>query len=446
MSLKEIPLRFIPDKYKGDEEALRKARILVTASLLTSLFSTTYIGHSYMTSFWAGVGAMIFNALFFLLLPFMYKKEWFDTRTGGYIFVIVGYIGVFISCAFSGGFFSMTYIWFATLPILSVMIIDIKAGLQFTIVSIITSLFIWYGTFYLEGFFPKQIAEADMPLWYVSSYLGVVLIIYIVAYVFSEAQLSALGRISDQNKLIRTQKDKLEASNNTKDRIFAILGHDLRKPAISFRGITKKVNFLLKKERYADLESLGEDIEENAVRLNNMIDNLLHWALTQRGLGVDTIHDFRLHPITEEIIESFISVIENKNISIVNNIGLNHSAYADSHGVRTVLRNLIDNALKYTEAFGVINITAFVEKDFIKIDVSDTGGGIAVDKMEQLFTLYRAKSEKGTQGEKGTGLGLHLVFELVRLNNGRIEVESAIGIGTTFSVYLPKGKAPSVSV
>jgi len=244
--------------------------------------------------------------------------------------------------------------------------------------------------------------------------------------------------IAAQNTAISQKNIQLEQLNTTKDRIFAIIGHDLRKPAIAFRGITKKVNYLLKKEDYKTLNALGKEIEQDALALNKLTDNLLNWALLQRDVLPHNPQLIEVEHIVEEINSLFAGKAKDKNIELTYNIPDRMQVYADANALRTVVRNLVDNALKYTPTGGQVTIEAVGENKETKIRVSDTGVGIPDEKIKAVFLLKKEKSEAGTAGEKGTGLGMHLVNELVKLNQGTIQVMSQLNRGTTFEVLLPR--------
>ncbi len=242
-----------------------------------------------------------------------------------------------------------------------------------------------------------------------------------------------------QNQLISAQKDQLESLNDTKDRIFAIIGHDLRKPAASFRGISKKVKYLIKKQDFDTLDQLGGHLEQNALSLNKLTDNLLNWALMQRDVMPYNPQEVSIGDIAADIQTIFETPAGEKNITINNQVPADMLVYADPTALSTIMTNLVDNAIKYTLEGGQVNLTAFEENGKqVKIRVSDTGIGMEKDKMNDLFLLKKYKSEKGTSGEKGTGLGLHLVKELVELNKGVISAISDLGKGTSFDVVLPR--------
>ena len=257
--------------------------------------------------------------------------------------------------------------------------------------------------------------------------------------VFAILALGFFFNARRKNQLISTQNEQLESLNHTKDRIFAIIGHDLRKPAASFRGISKKVKHLIKKQDFERLDRFGNQIEQNALSLNKLTDNLLNWALTQRDVMPYNPIEVSLSDLVADIHTIFETPANEKNIQIINNVSESTTVFADPNALSAILTNLVDNAVKYTPEGGQIRIEALEEENNqLKIRVADTGIGMEKDKINDLFLLKKDKSEKGTAGEKGTGLGLHLVKELVELNKGIISAASEIGKGTSFDVLLPK--------
>lgn len=240
------------------------------------------------------------------------------------------------------------------------------------------------------------------------------------------------------NKKIAAQKKQLEQLNQTKDHIFAIIGHDLRKPVVAFNGISETINYLIKKEDYSTLQQLGTEIEKDGFALQKLTDNLLNWALMQRDVIPYNPQKINLPEKAEEVALIFEKIARDKNIELVNAVPEGLKVFADPNALLTILINLTDNALKYTPAGGRVEIGAVNDSKGIRIQITDTGVGMSVEHIRNIFLLQRDKSQKGTRGEKGTGLGLHLVNELVKLNRGVIEAESNEGEGTTFRVLLPQ--------
>lgn len=241
-----------------------------------------------------------------------------------------------------------------------------------------------------------------------------------------------------KNKIISQQNTELASLNLTKDRIFAVLGHDLRKPAISFRGITEKLRYLIDQKDFKTMEKLGSALEKNALTLNQLTDNLLNWALTQKDAISYQPSVINVMEATEETIDLFQPIANEKNIQLITDIPEDLTLYADLNSFLVIVRNLVDNAIKFTPTNGTVQLISTIEKEGVIIKIKDTGIGIPANKINEIFKLQKDKSNPGTKGEKGTGLGLHLVNELVKINKGIINVFSQKEKGTTFNVLFPK--------
>lgn len=256
----------------------------------------------------------------------------------------------------------------------------------------------------------------------------------------AEKREEEIVRLKKENELldtIKAQKEELEQLNLTKDRIFAIIGHDMRRPVLAFRGIGKKINYLLKKQDYATLIRLGNEIEQEALALNQLTDNLLTWAILQKNMLSYRPQSVKIANIVSEISALFENTAKEKGIAISLSIPSQITAYADVNALYIIVRNLLGNAIKYTSKGDKVNITAKAHPQYTQLQITDTGVGIPQEKLKSIFRLQKDKSTVGTQGEKGTGLGLHLIHELVKLNSGRIKVNSKLEKGTTFKISLP---------
>jgi len=245
--------------------------------------------------------------------------------------------------------------------------------------------------------------------------------------------------LSDQTT-IRNSELQLKEMIATKDRLFAIIGHDLRKPALTFRGISKKVNFLIQQQEFDTLNKFGDNIEKAAFSLNSLLDNLLSWALSQRNVLPYQPIPLSIAQETEEIYNLFTQIADDKGVSLIMNIDENDKVFSDPNAFTTIVRNLVDNAIKYTPVGGTVEVSTQKVAEGIIVKVADTGIGIKQDLLDKLFKLSTNKSTKGTSNEAGSGLGLTLVKELVALNKGTINVISRWNAGTTFEVLLPNAE------
>lgn len=236
---------------------------------------------------------------------------------------------------------------------------------------------------------------------------------------------------------LKAQNLQLQNLNHTKDKFFGIIAHDIRSPMVALEGVGEQMAFYLKKQQGDKLERLADQVDKTARHLNNLLDNLLNWALLQQGVIPYRPQSINISGMAEEVLEMFQPQALSKNILLENHIVNDLSVYADTNTLQAILRNLLSNAIKFTPSGGKVSLSTESREDQVFIKVNDTGTGIAEEKLEKLFSIDKS-SEKGTAGEKGTGLGLMLVKELVELNKGTVQVLSKLNTGSSFMVSLPQ--------
>ena len=242
------------------------------------------------------------------------------------------------------------------------------------------------------------------------------------------------------HKRIAAHQQELEQLNEVKDRIFAILGHDLRKPAIAFLSVGKNLRYLLDKGDAAALRKFGTDIEHSAIALYTLIENLLRWAQVQRSAVSYRPESVAAHRLIEAARYLVTPRADAKSITITNDIPESLMVHADLVAMQVVLLNLLDNAIKYSNPGDTITCHAEPsEENTVCIFICDTGAGMTPEQLDTLFELYTSKSTAGTNGEQGAGLGLHLVEELVTMQQGTVVVDSTLGEGTEVCVILSVG-------
>ncbi len=243
-------------------------------------------------------------------------------------------------------------------------------------------------------------------------------------------------KLEAQNLTIEDQNNQLTSLNQTKDRFFGIIAHDLKSPLIAMQGLGKRINFLLKKDDQKQLLALGDQVDNTSTKLNDLLDNLLNWASIQTGDIPYHPQALNLFDIGEDVVSIFENNAAAKGVKLEIDITDNLQIFADERAINTILRNLISNALKFTPKGGTVSLIAIQKKEELYITIKDTGEGIDSNRLENLFTLDK-KSTLGTSGEKGTGLGLILCKELIEMNNGILKVSSKQGVGSSFEFSLP---------
>jgi signal transduction histidine kinase len=249
-------------------------------------------------------------------------------------------------------------------------------------------------------------------------------------------------QISKQNRSLAELNKKQEELIATKDKFFSIIAHDLKSPFNLIQGISDLF--------YEDFENLTEDekkkfiqsISRSAKETFKLLENLLEWSYSQTGnLNVNT-EDFDVTKTIKGTIAVLQPQANRKNISILSDETGNIRVFADMNMVRTILRNLVSNAIKFSYPGSEIKIQIAGVGDFIKISIQDKGVGIDKKNLDKLFRIDNKIQTRGTANEKGTGLGLVLCQEFVTKNGGVISVESEKGKGSIFVFSLPISKTP----
>jgi signal transduction histidine kinase/ligand-binding sensor domain-containing protein len=235
-------------------------------------------------------------------------------------------------------------------------------------------------------------------------------------------------------------EEELKIANQTKDKFFSIIAHDLKNPFNVMLGLTELLNddfgSFTPEEQKELLQTMGKSTKE----LYNLLENLLSWSLAQQGKLVYTTEKIDLSKIINEAILLLSEQAKQKNIVLKSTVNPGLYALADKNSISTVLRNFISNAIKFTPLGGSILVTSDDSEDMVSISVSDTGVGISEENIRKIFRVDEQFKTTGTAKEKGTGLGLVLCQEFVQANGGNISVRSLPGSGSTFSFSLPKAE------
>lgn len=240
--------------------------------------------------------------------------------------------------------------------------------------------------------------------------------------------------INQRNFEVLSQKEKLEELNALKDRLFMIISHDFRSPLHSLKGLIVLLNDsdLISPDEF---KMLLKGLKHNVDQTYDLLENLLVWSKSQMK-GFSVRHEnVNIRELVTQNSALLQNAAEKKCIKIVNSIDENATVRADQDMIRLVLRNLISNAIKFTQNKGTITLRSTSFANSVNISVTDTG--IGMDASQQEVAFMHTLSKNGTHEEKGTGLGLMICKEFIEKNSGRIWVESEVGKGTTFTFSLP---------
>lgn len=242
--------------------------------------------------------------------------------------------------------------------------------------------------------------------------------------------------VAKRTEELSMQKRQLQYEVDVKNRLFSIISHDLKSPFNSLLGMTLLMSQMADRLSKDKLVEYATDVNEAGGRVFALLQNLLEWSRLQMEGATFESETVSLRDMAQENINVLTSMAIEKNITLTNSIK-NDTAFADPDMTRTVIRNLISNAIKFTPTNGKIDVSSIQKNGMVQITVSDTGVGLSEEQIEKIFALDQKTSTVGTAGERGTGLGLPLCKEMIEKCGGEIRVESVPGEGSKFHFTLP---------
>ena len=255
-------------------------------------------------------------------------------------------------------------------------------------------------------------------------------------YDLDNSFLGYLGACYDISENINNE-NKLIELNASKDKFFTIIAHDLKSPFNSILGLSQLLQEYVKTKNYEQLDELVELIKLSSQRATDLLVNLTEWAYAQSGKMEYKPQHFDLALLTNEIELSLFACAKLKNIVIQKNIPEKLNAFADKTMIGTVIRNLLNNAIKFTYLEGKITISIHTLNEDIIVAIKDNGIGMSKERIDKLFQLNQNVSTPGTKMEKGTGLGLIICKEFIDKNKGKFWIESRENEGSTFYFSIP---------
>ena len=247
-------------------------------------------------------------------------------------------------------------------------------------------------------------------------------------------------RIIKLNEELEDKSVQLQKVIKQKDRFFSIIAHDLRTPLKGFMDLTSLLLTEINRISVTEIKELTNAMSVSSGNIYNLLENLLSWSKIQTGKITNHPSILELSSVIMMNIDLYLNNSNQKNIKLFNSIPRNIFVYSDVNLLNAIIRNLISNALKFTPNGGIIDISAETTEDYCIIKVKDSGVGMSEDMMSKLFKIDTYITQKGTNNEEGSGLGLILCKENAEMNGGKIWAESTLGEGSAFylSVLLSK--------
>jgi signal transduction histidine kinase len=244
-------------------------------------------------------------------------------------------------------------------------------------------------------------------------------------------------KLKKQKKTLQTTNERLDELTASQNRLFGIISHDLKGMIVPFQRAGKILTNHIGKGNLDDAKLFSEKLEENASRLSMTLNNLLFWSLQQmKGVKINK-EILPIFETIEHVASHYADVIKVKNIDIVIDIPKEETFFTDKEAFQIIVRNLLSNAIKFTEN-NPIQFTTINTPTHYKVTIKDKGIGMSETQITKLFAFDDKKVSTGTQGEIGSGLGLIVVKKMTEVLNGKLDIQSQLGAGTTISIIFEK--------
>jgi signal transduction histidine kinase len=241
--------------------------------------------------------------------------------------------------------------------------------------------------------------------------------------------------VDDRTEELQVKNTELESSLKFKNQILSIIAHDLKNPVSSLAQFSDLLLSDIKVEKNSEIL---HSLQQSSYAAVNLIDNLLYWGRNQSEEISYLPEKTDMEVVIRDVLSLYKHMIQKKEISIINKIPAKTFAESDKALSNIVIRNILSNAIKFTPRNGTITISSELSEGQVKIFFKDSGVGIPKEKLDLFVKEGYLKSTAGTESEKGTGLGLQLVRDLININRGELHIESESGIGTCIWLTLPE--------
>lgn len=390
----------------------------------------------------------LLSAIFLICLPFgpyiMYllrKKHKFNLPF--FIFGFVAYPALAISFYHNDGVQGPSAYVFILINLVMASIAPIRWVFGLALVNIL----FFVGLFYVGIFFPDAIPTnypdkttlfIDHSITYLSASLGMIFILMTVrAYYQTQKSRSE----ENEKELIVVNRDLINI-NAQKDKIIAILAHDLKNPLQSIMQTLEMLNETNDLTR-EEMDFIHGELLKNTKRTYTMMENILEWSSFELRGQNSRVREVDLKSLLGDTLEIMKSIAKQKGIALNTQFNANPILHLESDRLLLIVRNLVQNAIKFTNVGGKITFEVSNDGNDILLSVEDNGIGISENQLNAIFQ-FEAKHTYGTAKEKGTGLGLHLCYQNAKKIGAILSVESKEGVGSTFSLRIPGKLGPEI--
>ena len=236
---------------------------------------------------------------------------------------------------------------------------------------------------------------------------------------------------------LKKSETRLKELNATKDKFFSIIAHDLKNPFTCLLGTTELLSEKINTMDKEQVRELVQILNDSAKSGYEILQNLLDWSRSQTGMLTYNPGMINLKKLIDDNISDLRLPSSKKEIIVFSDVKADMPVFSDKNIINAVLRNLLNNAIKFTHRFGTVKISAVNDGNEVTVSVTDTGIGIPEKNIDDLFRIDTKYSRPGTGMEQGTGLGLKICKEFIEMQGGKIRVESIVNEGSEFIFTVP---------
>lgn len=303
------------------------------------------------------------------------------------------------------------------------------------ILGIVYITFYFSVTYYSQSQFIKS--NTILVFVLLVGYLLAVHLIVQLLNKYNAYQIELIENLKKRNILLRKQGTELSNLNNTKDKLFSIIGHDLKTPVNSIMGFSELISMKSDSVECNSVKEFSKHIYTSSNMLNSLLDQLLNWARIQTGKIKLNLQTVKVNNCINDVLDLMKGSTYLKNITFERPASNDISIECDKQMILTVIRNLVTNALKYSPKNSNIIVTSEVSKQNYMFTIKDLGTGMDETTLDSLFKNEPLNSKIGTNQEKGSGLGLVICKEYINMHKGEIWAESELDKGSTFFFTIP---------
>lgn len=430
------------------EQENSKSIFFLRMTILVSFFGFLFYAIAYTIISAVVLLPSIITVLVFLILDTIvyieYRKKKYNLAKYSILNLLTSTLFVIVF-GFMGPEPGIQYFFlvFSALPLILFSIKKTITWLSYSIVNLF--LFIWAEIYLLESYMKTDLPEVVLLPFKIATIIFMMVIFCFAIWVLfianqrSEEELSRQAKtLEEQLKAMEEQEVRLRDAIATKDKFSSIIAHDLKNPVSSILGFSELLSTKMDTLEPEKTRAFAEEIHKSCERLHNLLTSLTQWSRSQEGRIQLIKESFPVKKLFEQNLELQKLQMDQKELKISSSCNKDLMIFADFNMMDTVIRNLLSNAIKYTPREGSVELSASQEGNTVIIQVSDTGQGMNEEEQAKLFHIDQSFSTEGTEGEKGTGMGLIIVQEFVLQNGGEITVQSTKSEGTTFTIQLPQ--------